>query len=111
MDSDPIPTIRRYHTDPVFRASVDAERQAHYDAFYCLRSSTSSRGWSNSALPASMNAPRSNPMRADKIKRASPFDPATYATMMAPHHARKAVDAAHLINQSMRAQRPQLREF
>ena len=32
--TDPIPTIRRYHTDLQFRAQVDPERQAHYDAFY-----------------------------------------------------------------------------
>lgn len=31
---DPIPTVRRYHADPQFRAEIDAERQAHYDAFY-----------------------------------------------------------------------------
>lgn len=34
MTHDPIPTIRRYHTDPKFRSQMDAERQAHYDAFY-----------------------------------------------------------------------------
>jgi len=34
MTDDPIPTVRRYHTDAKFRAQIDAERQAHYDAFY-----------------------------------------------------------------------------
>jgi hypothetical protein len=34
MTDDPIPTIRRYHTDPKFRAEIDAEREAHYDRFY-----------------------------------------------------------------------------
>ena len=34
MIDDPIPTTRRYHADAKFRAQIDAERQAHYDAFY-----------------------------------------------------------------------------
>lgn len=34
IPDDPIPTIRRYHTDPAFKAQADADRQAHYDAFY-----------------------------------------------------------------------------
>ena len=38
QEPDPIPTIRRYHTDPAFRAQMDAERQAHYDAFYASTS-------------------------------------------------------------------------
>lgn len=38
IPDDPIPTIRRYHTDAKFRAQIDAERQAHYDAFYASTS-------------------------------------------------------------------------
>ena len=34
MTDDPIPVTRRYHTDPQFRAQIEAERQAHYDRFY-----------------------------------------------------------------------------
>ena len=50
-------------------------------------------------------------MRAEKIKRPSPFDPATYHNEMAPHHAVKAAAGARKIDAIMRAQRPQLKEI
>lgn len=50
-------------------------------------------------------------MRAEKIKRPSPFEAATYLDRMAPHHSRKAVADARLIDAAMRAQRPQLKEI
>jgi hypothetical protein len=31
---DPIPTVRRYHADPQFRAECDRQKQDHYDRFY-----------------------------------------------------------------------------
>ena len=49
-------------------------------------------------------------MKYSKITRPSPYDPASY-----PHlnerNARGAAAMARLINKSMRAQRPELREF
>jgi len=51
------------------------------------------------------------PIRAEKIKRPSPFEAATYLDRMAPHHTRKAVADARLIDAAMRAQRPQLKEI
>lgn len=50
-------------------------------------------------------------MRCDKIKRPSPFDPATYAGMMNPYHARRAAQAARLIDHAMRTQNPRLKEI
>ena len=49
-------------------------------------------------------------MRAEKIKRPSPFDPATYS-WMAPHYARRAAEDARKIDAAMRTQRPQLKEL
>lgn len=50
-------------------------------------------------------------MRAEKIKRASPFHPETYHDRMAPHHAHQAAQDAVLIDAAMRTQRPALKEI
>lgn len=49
-------------------------------------------------------------MKAERIKRPSPFDPATYH-WLAPHHARQAAKDAVLIDKAMRTQRPELKEI
>lgn len=50
-------------------------------------------------------------MKAERIKRPSAFDPATYADRLAPHHATKAAEFARLIDTAMRTQRPELKEI